>query len=88
MLNAFRTFDEDQNGFITYEQFRQAVGKDGMNLSLHPEDVRDLIVACDTKGTGVVSYKSFLRALASKDISEDYVRRLKAHPTGCARLLL
>merc|ERR1719473_1265804 len=43
-----------------------------MNLSLASEDVRDIIIACDAQGTGVVSYKSFLRALASKDISEDY----------------
>ena len=66
-LAAFRTYDTDQVGFITYDHFRDAVGPRGLNLGLSREDTNALILLCDEDKNGAISYQEFLHCLSAVD---------------------
>ena len=67
ILAAFRTFDNDKVGFITYDQFKTAMGPRGLNLGLNGKDMNHLIKICDEDGNGAISYDEFLHAMAAVD---------------------
>jgi Ca2+-binding EF-hand superfamily protein len=54
---AFRSFDIDKSGDLSYDEFRSALRSLGVNLS--EPDFRELVAKYDTNGDGVISYDEF-----------------------------
>jgi len=54
---AFRLFDEDKSGDLSYDEFRAALRSLGVNLT--EPDFRELMGKYDTNGDGSISYDEF-----------------------------
>lgn len=58
MLEAFKVFDKDNDGFISAKELHKAMKALGQNLSEY--DCEDIITACSTPGEGRISMKDFV----------------------------
>lgn len=61
LVNSFKEFDKDGDGFLSWEEFCSAVKIGGLNPS--PQDTRVLFVDLDKDGDHRVSYNEFIEAL-------------------------
>lgn len=64
LLEAFRIFDRNGDGFITEEELRQALLNLGERLT--GEQLRDMIAAADTDGNGLIDYNEFVAMMRNK----------------------
>ena len=67
LIMAYKEMDEDGSGSIDYDEFVAAVGTDGLDVGLAPDEIDDLFVALDVDGSGDVSVSEFLSELMVAD---------------------
>ena len=65
---AFKFVDPRKDGFITYDEFRAAIGLGsdgvpGLNIGLDEKEVEELISMCDVDRDGCISLTEFVREL-------------------------
>ena len=65
LLEAFRVFDQDGDGFISAEELRYLMCNLGEKLS--QEEVNEMIAEADTDGDGQVDYREFVAMMKSSD---------------------
>jgi Ca2+-binding EF-hand superfamily protein len=58
LANLFKTFDLDNSGELSWEEFCAALQKSGLGLST--QDVRTLFLDLDKNGNGEISYTEFI----------------------------
>lgn len=58
LLEAFRIFDRNGDGFITEEELKQALLNLGERLT--GEELREMIKAADRNGDGLIDYSEFI----------------------------
>lgn len=63
MLEAFRVFDKDSNGYISSEELRHVMTNLGEKLT--DQEVAEMIREADTNGDGMVDYNEFIKLLCS-----------------------
>ncbi|RUS81187.1 hypothetical protein EGW08_011052 [Elysia chlorotica] len=63
LLEAFKVFDRDGNGFISAAELRHVMMNLGEKLS--EEDVDEMIREADVAGTGQVDYTEFVKMITS-----------------------
>lgn len=64
IIEAFRVFDQDENGFISAAEFRHVMINIGENLT--EEDIDIMIRKGDVNGDGRVKYEEFVTMISSK----------------------
>ncbi len=74
LLRAFQFVDPRKDGYITYDEFRVALGEGdfsqgipGLNVGLTPPEVEDLISMCDVDRDGCISLREFIVALTKSN---------------------
>jgi len=75
LLHAFRFVDPRKDGYITYDEFRTAVGMGkkgvpGMNIGLNEKQVEELISICDIDRDGCISLCEFISALTKTNTGD------------------
>jgi calmodulin len=64
LLEAFRIFDRNGDGFITEEELRQALLNLGERLT--GEQIKDMLNAADKDGNGLIDYSEFVAMMQNK----------------------
>ena len=64
LVEAFRVFDRDGNGFISAAELRSV--KNGLGENLTDEDVDEMIRDADIDGDGQINYEEFVKMMVSK----------------------
>lgn len=64
MMETFKVFDRDGNGFITTEELKMAMINLGERLT--DEELRLMIEAADTDRNGMIDYQEFLAMMRTK----------------------
>ncbi|OWF46995.1 neo-calmodulin-like [Mizuhopecten yessoensis] len=64
IVDAFRVFDKEGNGYISAAELRHVM----LNLGekLHEEEVNDMIREADISGDGHINYQEFAKVLLAK----------------------
>lgn len=75
---AFRAFDSDKSGALSYDEFRAALRTLGVNLS--DPDFKELVLKYDTNGDGEISYDEF-NAVVGPLIHPEAINTSKLHQT-------
>lgn len=78
---AFRTFDMDKSGDLSYEEFRAALRSLGVSLS--DPDFKELVCKYDTNGDGTIAYDEF-NAQVGPLIHPDAINTSKLHESMMA----
>ena len=63
LLNAFKIFDKDGNGFISASELRNVMTSLGEKLT--EEEIEDLIKEADIDSDGLISYHEFVKMMLS-----------------------
>ncbi|KAI3684970.1 hypothetical protein L6452_34200 [Arctium lappa] len=69
LLEVFRSFDRDGNGFITLAELAGSMAKMGQPLTYR--ELTEMIEEADTDGDGVISFNEFARVMA-KSAAESF----------------
>lgn len=64
MLEAFRIFDRNGDGFITEEELRQALLNLGERVT--GEELKEMIAEADKDGNGLIDYQEFIGMMNNK----------------------
>lgn len=64
MLEAFRVFDRNGDGFITEEELRQALLNLGERIT--EEELKEMIAEADKDGNGLIDYQEFIDMMNNK----------------------
>lgn len=64
LLNVFRVFDKDNNGFITPAELKQAM--ESLDETVTDEDIEEMIKEADANGDGNVNYEEFVKMMKNK----------------------
>ena len=64
LLEAFKVFDRDGNGFITSHELRNIMNSLGENLT--PEEIEEMIKEADLDNDGQIDYEEFVKMMMSK----------------------
>lgn len=64
LLEAFRIFDKNGDGFITEEELKGALLNLGERLT--SEEIKDMIRAADKDGNGSIDYNEFVEMMKTK----------------------
>ncbi|KAJ0092869.1 hypothetical protein Patl1_26376 [Pistacia atlantica] len=59
MREAFNVFDQNGDGFITFDELKQVLGSLGLKQGRTAEDCKQMIMKVDVDGDGMVDYKEF-----------------------------
>ncbi|KAJ3133288.1 hypothetical protein HK100_004503 [Physocladia obscura] len=62
LLNAFKVFDLDGDGFITHDELAHVLKNLGNKMT--NEDIDDMLLAADVNGDGVIDYTEFLHMMS------------------------
>lgn len=66
LREVFRSFDEDGNGFIEFDELKGALQKMGQDPT--DEQVQDMMNELDLNGDGMISFEEFLHMNASHNV--------------------
>ena len=66
MIKAFRLFDDDETGRISFKNLKR-VAKD-LGETMTDEDLQEMIDEADREGTGEVSLEDFMRIMKKADL--------------------
>lgn len=61
LMYAFKQFDSDNDGVLTYEQVKCALGKDFLKLQMHAGEMEEMIRMIDRNGDELISMKEFVQ---------------------------
>merc|ERR1719355_49743 len=77
LIEAFKVFDRDGNGFISAAELRHVMTNLGEKLT--DEDVDEMIREADVDGDGQVSYEEFVKMAMRKmkDTDSEEARKMK-----------
>lgn len=64
LLEAFRVFDRNGDGYITEEELKQALLNLGERLT--GEELKGMIAAADKDGNGLIDYSEFVAMMKNK----------------------
>merc|ERR1711959_318686 len=64
LIEAFKVFDRDNNGFISASELRRVMTNLGEKLT--DEEVDEMIREADIDGDGQVNYQEFVKMMMSK----------------------
>lgn len=59
MKEAFNVFDQNGDGFITFDELKSVLGSLGLKQGRTVEDCKRMIMKVDVDGDGMVDYKEF-----------------------------
>lgn len=59
-------------GFLTYNEFRDIIGQDCLNLGFDENEASILIAAVDTGNKGAITYSDLSRRLATADVGRSH----------------
>ncbi|XP_021905617.1 probable calcium-binding protein CML15 [Carica papaya] len=62
LMEVFRSFDRDSNGYISAAELAGAMAKMGQPLTY--KELREMITEADTDGDGVISFNEFASVMA------------------------
>lgn len=61
LMYAFKQFDSDNDGVLSYEQAKSALGKDFLKLQMQPAEMEEMIHMIDHNGDELISMKEFVQ---------------------------
>jgi calmodulin len=64
LLEAFKVFDKDGNGFITTHELRTVMTTLGESLT--PEEIEEMVREADIDGDGQINFNEFIKMMMSK----------------------
>ncbi|RHY42407.1 hypothetical protein DYB38_002055 [Aphanomyces astaci] len=72
LLNAFRHMDVDGDGSLSYDELKNALGPQMLDLEVDPAELQVMINTIDDDKNGFISYKEFVKFFSLKpDIDQD-----------------
>merc|ERR1711869_45559 len=71
LIEAFKVFDRDGNGFISAAELRHVMTNFGEKLT--DEEVDEMIREADVDGDGQINYEEFVKMMMAKRGAEEYV---------------
>ena len=79
LIEAFKVFDRDGNGFISAAELRHVMTNLGEKLT--DEEVDEMIREADVDGDGQINYEEFVKMMMAKwaIISQVLKRKLQVH---------
>jgi Ca2+-binding protein (EF-Hand superfamily) len=66
MIKAFRLFDDDETGRISFQNLKRVANDLGENLT--DEELQEMIDEADREGTGEVSLEDFMRIMKKSNL--------------------
>jgi Ca2+-binding EF-hand superfamily protein len=67
LWSAFKRFDADNSGELSYDEFARALGPNVLGLDLRDADLRDLCLCLDGNGDGSISVPEMFKAMDIDD---------------------
>lgn len=64
LIDAFRVFDADENGYITAQELKGVFDSLGGSI-LTPEELDELLAKADSDGDGKLNYEEFVKVIRS-----------------------
>ena len=64
LIEAFKSFDRDNNGFIVLEELMEILKSDGENLS--DEEITLMFEEADEDGSGQITFEKFVKMMMAK----------------------
>lgn len=61
LMYAFKQFDSDNDGVLSYEQAKSALGKDFLKLPMQSNEMEEMIRMIDRNGDELISMKEFVQ---------------------------
>ncbi|XP_063681917.1 calmodulin-like [Bolinopsis microptera] len=68
LKDAFKVFDQDNNGYIDAVELQTILSNMGENLPM--DQVEDMIREADLNGDGLIDYEEFIKMMTCNPISE------------------
>jgi Ca2+-binding EF-hand superfamily protein len=84
--DIFKKFDEDGNGFISSNEFRNAIRR--LNLGLSSRDIDQIMKKVDTNGDGKIDWKEFMGKFKIKNLDERLKDRAKDRMARLKELMI
>ena len=72
LIQIFKQWDESMTGFLTPDEFCDALGEKHLNLGVSKEDMRKVLTEIDADHNGEISYKEFAKFVQVHDIDPEY----------------
>ena len=76
MLSIFKVFDVDGDGHIGENELKKVLAAVGQNLT--SEQVKEIILAADTTGQGLIDYNDFVSFLTAQDDQMKHTKSKKS----------
>ncbi|GAB9469219.1 hypothetical protein Gpo141_00006503 [Globisporangium polare] len=61
LMFAFKQFDTDNDGVLTYEQAKRALGNEYLKLQMHTHELEEMVRMIDRNGDELISMKEFVQ---------------------------
>jgi hypothetical protein len=72
LLAGLKKYDTAENGFLTHDNFKTALGPKNMNAGIPESDLNLLLLKFDPTNTGIVEYNTFLKEFTQKSFDDCY----------------
>jgi len=72
LIQVFKQWDEGMSGFLTPDEFCDAIGERHLNLGVNRVDMSKVLDEIDADHNGEISYKEFAKFLQVHDIDPEY----------------
>ncbi|GMI32846.1 hypothetical protein TeGR_g15298, partial [Tetraparma gracilis] len=72
LIQVFKQWDEGMSGFLTPDEFCNAIGERHLNLGVSQQDMKLVLDEVDADHNGEISYKEFAKFLQVHDIDPEY----------------
>ncbi|TMW63103.1 hypothetical protein Poli38472_002044 [Pythium oligandrum] len=67
LIYAFKQFDQDNDGFLSYDQVKNALGKEYLQLEMSPGEMDEMVRLIDRNSDEKISMKEFVQYLGAGD---------------------
>lgn len=83
LMFAFKQFDTDNDGVLTYEQAKRALGNEYLKLQMHAHELEEMVRMIDRNGDELISMKEFVQyfGVGKREIPTDLL------DNGCKKAL-
>jgi Ca2+-binding EF-hand superfamily protein len=72
LMNTFNDLDDDGDGALTYDDVKQALGPNFLDLGFNEKQVNQILLASDENQDGLCSFKEFVAFLSLHDVDPSY----------------